>query len=152
MPAGPVLNGVAINAPNISVNALLPPSGSVRGPSAALIGQAASTEYPTEAHDATTNTHSILASKTIEQAVRESPVTYQNPKLASALSSLKNMLDNINDVPNASGTRTKCWTMGPTESSIDPPSRMEIHGILIRAESMFAIRSCADVLLKRRLR
>jgi hypothetical protein len=87
----------------------------------------------TDAVDATTNTHSVLASKVIEQAVGESPVMTQNPALATALNSLKDMLGKINETPHTTDLNTTLWNR-PIDKAA-PPSRSEIYEILRKSDS-----------------
>jgi len=111
-------------------NAFNSPSGhSVSGSSGVFTDHAASTE----AFDATPNTHSVLASKVIEQAVGESAGMIQNPALASALASLKDMLGKINENPATADLTTTLWNR-PTDKA-PPPSRAEIYEILRRSDS-----------------
>jgi hypothetical protein len=89
----------------------------------------------TEAVDATTNAHSVLASKVIEQAVGESPVMTQNPALATALNSLKDMLGKINETPHTTDLNTTLWNR-PIDKAA-PPSRSEIYEILRKSDSEY---------------
>lgn len=91
----------------------------------------------TGAFDATTNTHSVLASKVIEKAVGESPSIDQNPALASALDSLKEMLGKINENPNTADLSTTLFNK-PVEKA-PAPSRAEIYEILRKADSKYGI-------------
>jgi len=91
----------------------------------------------TDAVDATTNTHSVLASKVIEQAVGESPVMTQNPALATALASLKDMLGKINDNPHTADLNTTIWNR-PVDKAA-PPSRAEIYEILRKSDSEYGL-------------
>jgi hypothetical protein len=89
----------------------------------------------TDAIDATTNTHSVLASKVIEQAVGESSVMTQNPALANALASLKDMLGKINETPHTTDLNTTLWNR-PIDNAA-PPSRSEIYEILRKSDSEY---------------
>lgn len=120
----------ASNTAQTPANAFASPGAHSTAPSSgSLTDHAASIE----AFDATANTHSVLASKVIEQAVGESPVIDQNPALASALGSLKDMLGKINDNPNTADLNTTLWTR-PIDKA-PPPSRTEIYEILKKADS-----------------
>lgn len=106
-----------------------PGAHSVADSSGILIDHVAATD----AVDATTNTHSVLASKFIEQAVGESPVMTQNPALANALASLKGMLGKINETPHTTDLNTTLWNR-PIDKAA-PPSRSEIYEILRKSDS-----------------
>lgn len=93
-----------------------------------------------EVYDATANTHSVLASKLVEQAVGQSPTIDQNPALASALSSLKDMLGKINDNPNTADLSKTLWNR-PVDKA-PPPTRAEIYEILKKADSAYVLRHC----------
>ncbi|GAB7328847.1 hypothetical protein MBLNU13_g00726t3 [Cladosporium sp. NU13] len=122
------------NVPNLAqtpANAFASPSGhSLSGSSGILIEHAAAT---TEAFDATHSTHSVHASKVIEQAVGESSSMNRNPALTSALASLKSLLGGINENPNTADLSKTLWSR-PLEKA-PPPSRSEIYEILRRADS-----------------
>jgi hypothetical protein len=90
----------------------------------------------TKTYDATTDTHSTLASKMIERAVEESPMAHRTPALVNALNSLKGMLSKINDDPKASEVTTRCWTTRSADHSSIPPSHKEIYTILTGADGM----------------
>ena len=77
----------------------------------------------------------MLASKVIEQAVGESPVMTQNPALATALASLKDMLGKINENPHTADLNTTLWNRPVDEAA--PPSRAEIYEILRKSESEY---------------
>ena len=106
-----------------------PGGHSLSGSSGILIEHSATTE----AFDATPNTHSVHASKVIEQAVGESSSMNSNPALTSALASLKSLLGGINENPNTADLNKTLWTR-PLEKA-PPPSRAEIYEILRRADS-----------------
>ena len=112
-------------------NAFASPSGhSLSGSSGILVEHVAAT---TEAFDATHNTHSVHASKVIEQAVGESSSMNRNPALTSALASLKSLLGGINENPNTADLSKTLWSR-PLEKA-PPPSRNEIYEILRRSDS-----------------
>lgn len=112
-------------------NAFASPGGhSLSGSSGILIEHAAAT---TEAFDATHSTHSVHASKVIEQAVGESSSMNRNPALTSALASLKSLLGGITENPNTADLSKTLWSR-PLEKA-PPPSRSEIYEILRRADS-----------------
>ena len=106
-----------------------PGSRSLSGSSGVFVDHAAATD----AYDATPNTHSVHASKVIEQAVGENSSMNRNPALTSALASLKEMLGGINEHPNTADLSKTLWTR-PIEKA-PPPSRAEIYEILRRAGS-----------------
>jgi hypothetical protein len=115
-------------------NAFASPSGhSLSGSSGILVEHAATTE----AFDATPNTHSVHASKVIEQAVGESSSMHSNSALTSALASLKSLLGGINENPNTADLSKTLWSR-PLEKA-PPPSRTEIFEILRRADSKSAV-------------
>ena len=124
------------NVPSLAqtpANAFASPSGhSLSGSSGILVEHAAAT---TEAFDATHNTHSVHASKVIEQAVGESSSMNRNPALTSALASLKSLLGGINENPSTSDLSKTLWSR-PLEKA-PPPSRSEIYEILRRADSEY---------------
>jgi hypothetical protein len=114
-------------------NAFASPGGhSLSGSSGILVEHTGAT---TETFDATHNTHSVHASKVIEQAVGESSSMNRNPALNSALASLKSLLGGINENPNTADLSKTLWSR-PLEKA-PPPSRNEIYEILRRADSEY---------------
>jgi hypothetical protein len=113
-------------------NAFASPGAHSVSDSSVILADRAAT---TDATDATTNTHSVLASKVIEQAVGESPVMTQNPALATALNSLKDMLGKINETPHTTDLNTTLWNR-PIDKAA-PPSRSEIYEILRKSDSEY---------------
>jgi hypothetical protein len=102
------------------------------------LGNPASVHSPgyTETYDATTNTHSALASEMLERAVGEIPMAHHTPALANALNSLKGMLTETNDDPKSSEVATRSWTTSSAAHSTGPPSQDEIYSILTGADGM----------------
>ena len=113
-------------------NAFASPGAHSVSDSSVILADPATT---TDAIDATTNTHSVLASKVIEQAVGESPIMTQNPALATALASLKDMLGKINETPHTTDLNTTLWNR-PIDKAA-PPSRSEIYEILRKSDSEY---------------
>jgi hypothetical protein len=126
------------NVPSLAqtpANAFASPSGhSLSGSSGILVEHAAAI---TEAFDATHSTHSVHASKVIEQAVGESSSMNRNPALTSALASLKSLLGGINENPNTADLSKTLWSR-PLEKA-PPPSRNEIYEILRRSDSEYIV-------------
>ena len=123
------------NVPSLAqtpANAFASPGGhSLSGSSGILVEHAATTE----AFDATHSTHSVHASKVIEQAVGESSSMNRNPALTSALASLKSLLGGMHENPNTLDLSKTLWSR-PLEKA-PPPSRAEIYELLRRAESEY---------------
>jgi hypothetical protein len=137
MPAAssPISQGNATSLAQTPANTFASPGGhSLSGSSGILVEHAAAT---TEAFDATHSTHSVHASKVIEQAVGESSSMNRNPALTSALASLKSLLGGINENPSTSDLSKTLWSR-PLEKA-PPPSRNEIYEILRRADSGYTV-------------
>jgi hypothetical protein len=125
--SSPASHGNAPSSTQTPVNAFASPNGhSLSGSSGVYVDHVS-----TEAFDATHNTHSVRASKVIEQAVGSSSSMNRNPALTSALASLKDMLGGINE--DTADLSTTLWAR-PIEKA-PPPSRAEIYEILRRADS-----------------
>lgn len=133
MPAAssPASHGNAPSLAQTPANTFASPSHSLSGSSGVYLEHAALTD----AFDATPNTHSVHASKVIEQAVGSSSSMNRNPALTGALASLKEMIGGINENPSTADLSTTLWNR-PTEKA-PPPSRAEIYEILRRADSKY---------------
>lgn len=91
---------------------------------------------PREAYDATANTQSLLASKTVDRAMRQVPSTGQETVLTSALDSLKQILSNTTNNPTAADMRLRRTNF---YDECPPPSRIEMTSILGQADSMYSL-------------
>jgi hypothetical protein len=134
MPTGssPASQGYNASLAHTPGNAFPSPGAHSISESSVILADSATT---TDAADATTNTHSVLASKVVEQAVGESPIMIQNPALATALNSLKDMLGKVNETPHTTDLNTTMWNR-PIDKAA-PPSRSEVYEILRKSDSEY---------------
>lgn len=86
-------------------------------------------------YDATTLNKSAIASRVIEQAVGDSPGTYQDPELAAALESLREMVTKIDDTPHTTELNRSSLLL--KSKPVDRPSEAELNRLLQKAEGEY---------------
>ena len=84
-----------------------------------------------EVSAASTESHTVAASKIIEQAIGSSPGAYQSHELAAALGSLRDMVGKLDE---GSGSNDRHGRLQLETTSAGKPSRTDIEDVLFQAE------------------
>jgi hypothetical protein len=105
-------------------------STTVTTPSASSLAPQRRATNDTEIVDATTSTHSAVASKLVENALENTPLAYQSTELAHALNHLKDMVAGIKDNP----APTAEYSTVRGSINVEPPTLKEVQGLVSKAE------------------
>lgn len=87
-----------------------------------------------EVGDATTSTHSAVASRIVEQAVGNG--VYQSYELAAALNSLKDMVNIVKETPNSNSTPSR---LAKDAELVEPATNTEIDELVNTAENSITL-------------
>jgi hypothetical protein len=111
-------------------------STTVTTPSASSLAPQRRATNDTEIVDATTSTHSAVASKLIENALENTPIAYQSAELANALNHLREMVAGIKD--NPAPTAESSAVRGSI--NVESPTLKEVQGLVTKAEGSSQLR------------
>ena len=95
------------------------PATAISHPSSASVTQqAAPIDY--EVCDATTGTHSAVASRIIDRAVMDNPRASQDSELVAALNSLRDMVSKTKEVPDTAESVRSRWYVPAGHNTASP--------------------------------